>query len=277
MYITEGIKEKILNAAVLAALLFLPAASTFASFGTRVAPSITRQPASQTVTAGQTATFTVAATGTATLTYQWNKNGAAISGATSATYTTPGTASSNNGSLFTVTVTNSVGSVTSSAATLTVNVAPSITTQPASQTVTAGQTATFAVAATGTATLTYQWNKNGAAISGATSATYTTPALPPLPTTARLFSVTVTNSVSSVDQQRRHADRQRWPPIDQHATGQQDRHRGAEQPAFSVAANGTAPLTYHLDQEWRCHQRCNLGHLHHSGLPPLPTTAHSLT
>ncbi len=69
-------------------------------------------------------------------------------------------------------VSNSAGSVTSNAATLTVNasaVAPTITTQPASQTVTAGQTATFNVAATGTAPLSYQWKKNGTAISGATS------------------------------------------------------------------------------------------------------------
>ena len=146
---------------------------------TPLPPTITTQPASQTVTAGQTATFTVAATGTAPMTYQWKKNGAAISGATSSSYTTPATTTSNNGAQFTVVVTNSAGSATSTAATLTVNaaaVAPSITTQPASQTVTAGQTATFSVAATGTAPMTYQWNKNGTAISGATSSSYTTPA-----------------------------------------------------------------------------------------------------
>ncbi len=84
-------------------------------------PSITTQPASQTVTAGQTAAFTVAATGTAPLTYQWKKNGTAISGATSTSYTTPATTSSNNGAQFTVIVSNSAGSVTSNAATLTVN------------------------------------------------------------------------------------------------------------------------------------------------------------
>jgi hypothetical protein len=164
-----------------------------------VAPSITGQPASKTVTAGQTATFTVTATGTATLTYQWKKNGAAISGATSASYTTPATTSTDNGASFTVTVTNSVNSVTSSAATLTVtsaSVAPSITGQPASKTVTAGQTATFTVTATGTATLTYQWNKNGAAISGATSASYTTPATTSADNGAT-FTVTVTNAAGN--------------------------------------------------------------------------------
>src|SRR5207244_984097 len=107
------------------------------------APSITAQPTAQTVTGGQSATFTVAATGTAPLSYQWNKNGAAISGATSSSYTTPATTSSDNGALFTVVVSNSVGAVTSNAATLTVNTPPSITTQPFSQAVTAGQTASF--------------------------------------------------------------------------------------------------------------------------------------
>jgi len=60
-------------------------------------PSITREPASQTVTVGQTTSFTVRATGTAPLAYQWQKNGAALSGATSPSYTTPVTTSSDNG------------------------------------------------------------------------------------------------------------------------------------------------------------------------------------
>ncbi len=88
-----------------------------------VAPSITTQPASQTVTAGQTATFTAAATGTAPLSYQWQKNGAAISGATSSSYTTPATTTSDGGSGFAVVLSNTAGTVTSAAATLTVNAA----------------------------------------------------------------------------------------------------------------------------------------------------------
>jgi acid phosphatase len=87
-----------------------------------VAPTITTQPTSQTVTVGQTATFTVAATGTAPLSYQWRKNGSAISGATSSSYTTPATTSADNGAQFTVAVSNSTGSVASNAAILTVNV-----------------------------------------------------------------------------------------------------------------------------------------------------------
>src|SRR5205814_8359528 len=134
---------------------------------------------SQTVSSGQTATFSVTATGTAPLTYQWKKNSVAISGAMSSAYTTAATTSSDSGAQFTVVVSNASGSATSSAAMLTVNaaaVAPSITMQPASQTVSSGQSATFSVTATGTAPLAYQWKKNSVAISGATSSAYTTAA-----------------------------------------------------------------------------------------------------
>ena len=165
-----------------------------------VAPSITTQPASQTVTAGQTATFTVAATSTAPLNYQWQRNAVAISGATSSTYTTPATTSSDSGAQFTVLVSNAIGSITSNPATLTVNaatVAPSITTQPTGQTVTAGQAATFTVAATGTAPLSYQWRKNGVAISGATSSIYTTSATTSSDSGTQ-FTVLVSNTVGSV-------------------------------------------------------------------------------
>ena len=85
------------------------------------APAITSQPAPQTVTAGQTATFSVIASGTSPLLYQWRKNGTVISGATGATYTTPATTAGDNGSGFSVVVSNSFGSATSSAALLSVN------------------------------------------------------------------------------------------------------------------------------------------------------------
>src|SRR5204863_514267 len=165
-----------------------------------VAPTITRQPASQTVSVGQTATFTVAATGTAPLSYQWQKNGTAIGAATAASYTTPATTAADNGDLFTVVVSNAAGSVTSNAAALTVSsvlVAPTITTQPASQMVSAGQTATFTVTAAGTAPLSYQWQKNGTAIGGATAASYTTPATVTSDSGAQ-FTVVVSNAVGSV-------------------------------------------------------------------------------
>jgi hypothetical protein len=171
--------------------------SNAATLTVNVPPTITSQPVSQTVTAGQTASFTVAATGSGTLTYQWKKNGTAIGGATSASYTTPAAAASDNGALFSVTVTGNMGSMSSNAATLTVNVPPSITAQPASTTVIVGQTATFSVTCSGTPTLTYQWNKNGAAINGATSYSYTTPATASSDSGAQI-TVTVSNSVGSV-------------------------------------------------------------------------------
>src|SRR6266404_4461645 len=89
-----------------------------------VAPTITTAPLNQTVTAGQTASFTVVAAGTAPLGYQWQKNGVNIAGATAASYTTPLTTTADSGSTFAVVVTNTAGTVTSSAATLTVNPAP---------------------------------------------------------------------------------------------------------------------------------------------------------
>jgi hypothetical protein len=88
-----------------------------------VAPTVT-QPVSITVPLGQTGTFSVTATGTGTLTYQWYKNGVAISGANSNSYTTPPTVAGDSGAVFTVTVTNSAGSVTSGPATLTVQLPP---------------------------------------------------------------------------------------------------------------------------------------------------------
>ena len=171
---------------------------------TAVAPAITSQPTAQSVTEGQTATFLVKASGTS-LQYQWKKGNTDIPGATSSTYTTPATSMADSGAVFSVVVSNSVGSVTSSNATLTVTaavvvpvvVAPAITTQPAAQTVTAGQTATFSVTATGTAPLIYQWKKGGTVISGATSSTYTTPATS-IADDGAVFTVEVSNSAATV-------------------------------------------------------------------------------
>ncbi len=86
-----------------------------------VTPYITTQPGNQVVTSGQTATFSVSANGAAPLSYQWQKNGANISGATSPSYTTPATTTADSGELFRVKVSNTAGTVTSNSATLTVN------------------------------------------------------------------------------------------------------------------------------------------------------------
>jgi hypothetical protein len=83
------------------------------------APTISAQPTDKTVLAGATASFSVAAAGTAPLTYQWKKGGTAITGATATTYSILTTVVGDSGS-YTVTVSNAAGSITSSAATLTV-------------------------------------------------------------------------------------------------------------------------------------------------------------
>jgi Immunoglobulin domain len=166
------------------------------------APAITQQPANTTVTAGQSATFTVTATGTAPLTYQWFLNGSAA-GTNSNTYTISQTTVGQTGAQIHVKVTNAAGSATSNTVTLTVNAAaptaPTITTQPTNATVTAGQSATFAVTATGTAPLTYQWFLNGTA-AGTNSNTYTISQTTLGQTGAQIF-VTVTNTAGHVTSQ----------------------------------------------------------------------------
>jgi hypothetical protein len=146
-----------------------------------VAPTITTQPASLTVTVGTAANFSVTATGTAPLAYQWRRNGTAIGGAISATYRLS-TTTVDNGATFSVIVTNSAGSAQSNAATLSVNPPNGpgaiITTQPNDATVTLGQIATFTVIASGTPTPTFTWQRSNdgltwTTITGATTATYT--------------------------------------------------------------------------------------------------------
>lgn len=166
-----------------------------------VAPSVLTPPAPVSVAAGATASFSVVAGGTAPLAYQWQRNGVDIAGATASSYTTPPTVVGDNGASFRVRVSNVAGTVTSAAATLTVTgpvlAAPTITSQPADASVTAGLSATFSVSTTGSPLPTYQWRRNGVAINGATAASYTTPALA-VADSGATYSVVVSNSQGSV-------------------------------------------------------------------------------
>ena len=162
--------------------------------------SISGQPQAATAYIGQTATFTVAAAGSSAVSYQWLKNSVPISGATSASYTTPVLSGSDSGGQFSVTATNASGTLTSNIAILTVTIAPgdlSISSQPQAATVYVGQTAAFTVAAAGSSAVSYQWLKNAVPISGGTSASYTTPAVSSGDNNAT-YSVVVTNNVGSV-------------------------------------------------------------------------------
>jgi hypothetical protein len=144
---------------------------------------------------GATRTLTVAASGTTPLTYQWRKNGATIAGATSASYSIGAVQAASAGS-YDVVVRNVVGSVTSSAALLSVNAPVWLTSQPAALTVNAGSAATLSVAATGTGPLSYQWRKNGVNVAGATASSLSIPETQPAD--AATYSVVVGNVVGSV-------------------------------------------------------------------------------
>jgi len=160
-----------------------------------VLPRISAQPTPAALVVGRTATFTVAATGTGPLQYQWQRNGVAVAGATAASVTTPALTLADNGSEWRVVVSNAAGSATSDTARLSVSeppVAPSISAQPADASALSGRSVRFTVAATGTAPLAYQWLRNGVAIDGATQASHDTPALP-FTDNGVVYSVRVSN------------------------------------------------------------------------------------
>jgi MBG domain/Immunoglobulin domain/Kelch motif/Galactose oxidase, central domain len=161
------------------------ATTTAATLTVQYAPSITRNPSSTAVNAGQTATFTAAASGNPAPAVQWqvSTNGGVsfsnISGAISTTLTLTNTIASQNGYLYRAVFTNRLGTATTTAATLTVQFAPVVITNPTSQSVTAGQSVTFTAAANGNPPVTVQWqvSADGGAtftdIAGATSTTLT--------------------------------------------------------------------------------------------------------
>ncbi|MBI2511328.1 MAG: immunoglobulin domain-containing protein [Opitutae bacterium] len=175
--------------------------STVAVTTDALPPSIVTPPAAASILVGGANTFTVVAGGSTPFTYQWSRstdggaNYSDISDATSSSYTLSNAALADTG-LYRVTVTNSEGSATSSAATLTVQQAPVISAQPVGGTLAPGGSITLAVTATGTPAPTYQWKKNGATISGATSSSYTISSATGADTAN--YTVTIANSVGSV-------------------------------------------------------------------------------
>jgi pectate lyase len=162
-----------------------------------VAPSIITQPQDRTnILPGATATFSVVAGGSEPLSYQWYYNtNTLLTNATDSTLTLNNVQAANAGS-YSVTVSNIAGGVGSSNAFLTVNsspVAPTFISQPASQIAVAGSTVTFSAQAAGTAPISYQWNKNGTPVAGATSTSLTVTNVQT--TNAGSYTLTASNSV----------------------------------------------------------------------------------
>ena len=143
------------------------------------APVFSAQPSSLTILSGGNAVFSTVATGSAPLVYQWQKNGtnvsngAGISGATSNVLTLTAVTTNSNGG-YSLAVTNHFGVSTSSVATLTVVLPPSITSSSlTNRTVQCGSNSpAFTVTATGTPPLNYQWSFDGAPVSNATNASF---------------------------------------------------------------------------------------------------------
>jgi len=192
-------------------------------------------PVGQTLCPGATASFSVAATGSGPLSYQWSKAGADLPGATNNTLLVPNVSSLDAAS-YCVVVNGPCDRVTN-CATLTVLTRLSAT-GPVAQTLCPGATATFSIAASGSGPLTYQWSKAGADLPGATNNTLLVPNVSsldagsycvvvsgPCNRVTNCASLTVLTRVSAIG------------PVDQ-------THCPGDPVAFSVAASGSGPLSY---------------------------------
>ena len=173
------------------------ATSSNATLTVYVPPAIAAsgQPVNRNVNQGKLGFFTATATGSSTLSYQWQFGLTNIVGATNGTCLIPNVQANQAGNYWVV-VTNNYGAITSAVATLTVNTLPVITSQPQGSSVVSGSSATFTVTATGNPTPSYQWLFNGGLIGGATTNSYTV--FHARTTNGGNYSVSVTNGVGSV-------------------------------------------------------------------------------
>jgi hypothetical protein len=145
-----------------------------------VGPAISQSPVSTTVNAGTTATFTVSASGTQPLAYQWYDvtagfPGTPLDGQTGSTLTLTDVSSDQNGNMYAVVITNSFGQATSAAAELTVQAGPPVVEtdiQPASVKAFVGTSVTFSIGVDGSLPFHYQWYQDSNPV-GANADTYT--------------------------------------------------------------------------------------------------------
>lgn len=204
-----------------------------------VPPTITTQPQSTNAIAGSNVTFTVVASGTPPLSYQWLHNGTNLPGATIATLQIVNAQPANEGT-YLVTVSNPVTSIQSSPATLTLLFPPAISLQPLNQTVLVGDSVSFNVTATGTAPLSFQWRFNGTNIPSTTGSTLS---LQNVQTTnAGAYSVLVTNIVGTQLSSNANLTVNAPPHITTQPRTQS--LRSGSNVTFTVVATGTAPLAY---------------------------------
>jgi hypothetical protein len=160
-----------------------------------VAPAITANPVGQTVAQGATVNLSVTATGS-TLHYTWRKNGVAIGGAGDNPAFDVVNAQPSDAGNYDVVVFNSVGSVTSTVATVTVRHAPLITAQPQNMTVCPGATAVFSVTASGEPAVAYQWRFGTTDLLNETNATLTITNVQAI--NVGSYDVVITNELGSI-------------------------------------------------------------------------------
>jgi len=201
--------------------------------------NIATAPAKQTVVAGANVQFNVSATGLAPLSYQWLFNGSTLTGQTNSSLLLGSVTPAQQGP-YAVRVSNVVGSVTSPSATLTVQVPPSISSQPQSLTNLAGTAASFQCNAAGTSPLAYQWLFNGNALPGASSTLLTLPAAQP--GDAGSYSLVVTNVAGAVTSAV--ATLTVWVPPTINSQPVPTTNLVGTTALFTMAASGTQPLSY---------------------------------
>ena len=223
-------------------------ASAPATLSVTPKPTVLGGPADQSATDGATATFSVSASGTLPLAFQWKRGGLDIPGAQGPTYTTPALAfATDNLTQFSVVVTNGAGQVTASApARLTVTPRGTTLIGPVDQTVLDGLPALFSVSALGSGPFTYQWKRNNVDLPGAQGTSYAIAAVVYAQDHLAQFSVAVTNAAGQVTTGGPASLRVTPKATLFNGPGDQTALDGATA-TFSVTASGTTPFTY----QWR--------------------------
>ncbi len=163
-----------------------------------IKPSFVTHPSAGNPALGTTTTLTCSVQGTGPFTYQWQKDGSSLDGATGSSLNLSNLDGSHTGS-YTVIATGPGGSTTSNSAALVVTTDLEITSQPQNQTVTAPDSPVFTVAGKAARTITYQWKKDGVAIDGAKGATYTFGDFTDLKTVPGSYTVVLNDGVMSLE------------------------------------------------------------------------------